>query len=159
MKLYFLRHGAAVDPDEWQGDDASRPLTPDGRKAMEREAKAMECMNLRPDLIISSPLKRAKETARIVAARLKLEGRVIEDRRLAESVDVNVIGELLRANGDAQEIMFVGHEPDFSRTIGQLVGGARIDLKKGGLARIDLAESSSSSGDLVWLIPPKTFLL
>jgi phosphohistidine phosphatase len=158
MKLYFLRHGAAVEQDEWQGDDATRPLTPDGRKAMEREAKAMKDLDLEPDLIITSPLTRAKETAEIVASALRMQERLVEDRRLAETVDANVIGQLLRSHGDAQVIMLVGHEPDFSRTIGQLAGGANVDLKKGGLARIDLADSTSTSGELVWLIPPKALV-
>ncbi|HLI95798.1 MAG TPA: histidine phosphatase family protein [Candidatus Baltobacteraceae bacterium] len=155
MKLYFLRHGAAVDPETWQGDDASRPLTADGRKSMEREAKAMDDLDLGLTLIVTSPLKRARETAEIVACRLKLEDRLIQDGRLAQNVDGNVVAEILRDHGAAETVMFVGHEPDFSRTIGELSGGANIVLKKGGLARIDLADSTSTSGEMVWLIPPK----
>lgn len=155
MKLYFLRHGAAIDSEDWQGDDASRPLTADGRKSMKREAKAMDDLNLGLTLIITSSLKRAKQTADIVARRLKLEDRLIQDGRLAETVDANVVAEILRDHGAAETVMLVGHEPDFSRTIGELSGGANIVLKKGGLARIDLADSTSTSGEMVWLIPPK----
>jgi broad specificity phosphatase PhoE len=74
VKLYFLRHGAAVDAEAWDGDDASRPLTSDGRKSMEREAKAMDELDLQLDL----------------------ESRLIEDRRLSEAVDANVVAEMLR---------------------------------------------------------------
>ncbi|HKU67300.1 MAG TPA: phosphohistidine phosphatase SixA [Candidatus Baltobacteraceae bacterium] len=158
MKLYFLRHGVAADTDGWKGSDAERPLTDEGRKSMEREAKALANLNLAPDVILTSPLVRAKQTAEIVAGRLHRDDRVIEDVHLAEAFDVNVLGQLLRKHGDAQAVMLVGHEPDFSRTIGELTGGARVDLKKGGLARVDLSDASSTSGELVWLIPPKVLV-
>ncbi len=159
MKLYFLRHGIAADADEWSGDDAGRPLTSEGRKCMEREAKGMDDLNVCPDRIITSPLKRAKETAQIVAERLHLENELVEDERLAGSFDGERLAEILREQGSAQSVMLVGHEPDFSGTIGQLIGGASIDLKKGGLARIDLDGASSARGELVWLIPPKALML
>jgi phosphohistidine phosphatase SixA len=55
--------------------------------------------------------------------------------------------------------MLVGHEPNMSATIGHLVGGARLDLKKGGLACIDLPDPASRAGALLWLIPPKVPVL
>ncbi len=125
---------------------------------MEREAKGMEDLNVSPDRIITSPLKRAKETAKIVAERLQLENKLVEDDRLADSFDAGRLAEILRENGDTETLMFVGHEPDFSETIGELIGGASVDLKKGGLARIDLDDASSTHGDLVWLIPPKALM-
>ena len=158
MKLYFLRHGIAADRDEFDGSDAERPLTSEGRKCMEREAKGMEDLGVAPDRIITSPLKRAKETAKIVAERLHLEDKLVEDDRLAGDFDAECAADILRENGNAQSLMFVGHEPDFSETIGELVGGASIDLKKGGLARIDLDAESSTRGKLVWLLPPKALM-
>lgn len=155
MKLYFLRHGIAADPEEWSGDDAQRPLTAQGRKCMEHEAKALAKLGMEPDRIVTSPLKRAKETAKIVAERLGLEDKLVEDERLGGDFDVQRLGALLGDHPDAQSLMLVGHEPDFSHTIGQLIGGARIDLKKGGLARVDLADATAREGELVWLLPPK----
>jgi len=155
MKLYFLRHGIAADRDEWSGDDAERPLTAQGRKCMEHEAKALAHLGIEPDRIVTSPLRRAKETAEIVAERLGLDDRLAEDQRLAEGFDVNALAEMLRTYGDVDCLLLVGHEPDFSHTIGRLIGGARIDLKKGGLARVDIADAASREGELVWLLPPK----
>ena len=157
MKVYFLRHGIAADRDEWKGSDAERPLTAQGRKNMEREAKALADLEFDPDVIITSPFTRAKQTAEIVAERLHRENILTEDLRLAEPFDAGVLTEILRECDDLQSVLLVGHEPDFSRTIGQLVGGGRIDLKKGGLARVDLPDASSASGELIWLIPPKFF--
>ena len=158
MKLYLLRHGIAADRDEFSGSDAERPLTSEGRKSMEREAKGMEELGVCPDCIVTSPLKRAKETAKIVAERLRLENKLIEDERVADSFDVDSLAEILRDHDGAQSVMLVGHEPDFSETIGELIGGASIDLKKGGLARIDLDGASSTRGELVWLLPPKALM-
>lgn len=158
MKLYLLRHGIAADREAWDGDDAQRPLTSQGRKCMQREAKGMQDLGVVPDRIITSPLTRAKETAQIVAQRLHLEKRLIEDERLADSFDAKRLAGILRDHGKDDSVMLVGHEPDFSETIGELVGGASVDLKKGGLARIDLDSSSSTRGELVWLLPPKALM-
>lgn len=158
MKLYMLRHGIAADRDEFGGSDAERPLTSEGRKCMEREAKGMEELGVRPDRIVTSPLKRAKETAKIVAERLHLEEKLVEDERLADSFDADGLVKILRDYDDAESIMLVGHEPDFSETIGELIGDASVTLKKGGLARIDLDSASSTRGELVWLIPPKALM-
>jgi phosphohistidine phosphatase len=112
-------------------------------------------LDLEPEHIISSPLTRAKETAEILADRLDMRDRVVHDDRLADSFDVKRLSDVLKEYDDADCLMLVGHEPSFSQVIGELTGGTRVDLKKGGLARIDLADASSLSGDLVWLIPPK----
>jgi phosphohistidine phosphatase SixA len=65
---------------------------------------------------------------------------------------------MLEEYKQANAIMLVGHEPDFSQTIGALTGG-RVVVKKGGLARVDLQpDSGALAGDLVWLIPPKVLI-
>ena len=68
MNCYFLRHGIAVEPEAWSGNDFERPLTRDGHTRMEREAKAIAELSLDLDAIVTSPLLRAKQTAEIVAA-------------------------------------------------------------------------------------------
>lgn len=154
MKCYFLRHGIAVDPEEWSGRDFDRPLTRDGQVRMEREAKAICDLSLDLDLIVTSPLIRAQQTAEIVAERLK-GVKPVEDERLAHGFDVEQLGAILGAHADATSIMLVGHEPTMSATLGRLAGGANIELKKGALACIELAGPSSASGTLICLIPPK----
>ena len=155
MKLYFLRHGQAGDREDWAGDDFYRPLTTDGVKRMEREAETIEELDLELEIIITSPLVRAKQTAEIVAKKLKMKDRLVEDHDLGLDFTFERLRDILAGHRDKKAIMLVGHEPSMSRTIGQLVGGAKIELKKGGLAFVELASPSSGTGELVWLVPPK----
>jgi len=153
MKLYFLRHGKA-DRSQWDGDDAARPLTAEGEEAMRREAKALRALGLAPDVIVTSPLARASRTAELAADGLGLGGRVVVDDRLAPGFDARRLEQVLTAHGPADEVMLVGHEPDFSATVAELIGGGDIVMKKGGLARVDVTAPVAGGGELVWLLTP-----
>ncbi len=155
MKCYFLRHGIAVDPESWHGSDDDRPLTADGEKRMEREARGISDLDLNVDTIVTSPLLRARQTAEIVADRLRIGKGLLDDPRVAHGFDPDSVTAILRERDHAASVMFVGHEPTMSATIGRLVGGASIDLKKGALAGVDLDDRSAASGTLICLIPPK----
>ena len=154
MRVYFLRHGKAEDRAAWRGDDAARPLTAAGEKEMRREAKLLRAMDLALDLIVTSPLVRARRTAEIVADELGLGGRLVEDARLAPGFDVRRLEQVLAAHGPAESVMVVGHEPDFSATVAELIGGGDIVMKKGGLARVDVTAPAAGGGQLVWLLTP-----
>lgn len=158
MNCYFLRHGIAVEPEAWSGNDFERPLTRDGHTRMEREAKAIAELSLDLDAIVTSPLLRAKQTAEIVAARLDTRGALIEDPRLAGSFNLERLGSILVAHADAKAIMLVGHEPSMSATIGRAIGSASIELKKAALAGIEFIDPVSTSGTLFCLIPPKVLV-
>jgi phosphohistidine phosphatase len=154
MRLYFLRHGRAESRAEWRGDDAARPLTAEGEAAMRREAKALRAMDLALDAIVTSPLARARRTAEIVADELGMSGRLTEDDRLAPGFDAARLEQVLTAHGQVESVMLVGHEPDFSETVAELIGGGDLVMKKGGLARVDLAAPPAGGGRLVWLLTP-----
>ncbi len=154
MQLYFLRHGLADWPDWDQARDDDRPLTDKGIEKMKAEAKAIERLGLGLNAILSSPLVRARQTAEAVAERLNMD--VIEEPALAPGFDVERLRDVLHRHPDAGALMLVGHEPDFSRTIAQLIGGGRVAMKKGGLARVDLDSLDPPGGELVWLLAPKT---
>jgi len=158
MKLYFLRHGIADAPEGYQGSDFERPLTDEGCRRMAAEAKTIAKLKLELDAIITSPLKRAKQTASIVADELKMKEELVEDERLGPAFDTEALASLLRDNTNAQAIMLVGHDPSMTETIGALVGGAKIDFKKGGVACVDVPEPSSLRGELLWLAPPKLLI-
>lgn len=155
MNCYFLRHGIAVEPDEWTGPDFDRPLTQEGIERMKCEARAIADLSLRLDVIVTSPLLRARQTAEIVADRLKLRDEIVEDERLADGFDARRLSEILGEHDKAEAIMLVGHEPTMSATIGRLIGDAKIELKKAALAGVALSGASAARGKLICLIPPK----
>ncbi len=154
MRLYFLRHGLAGEREDWRGDDAQRPLTPEGIKKMEREAKTIARLELGLDAIVTSPLVRAAQTARIVADELQLRDVLVEDANLGLDFDLGRLRSVIENHPAADALMLVGHEPSMSRTLGLIVGGARIDLKKGALACADV-DPLSLRGQLLALVPPK----
>lgn len=154
MRVYFLRHGLAGDRADWQGDDFYRPLTDDGIKRMRREAKTIAKLDLELDVIVTSPLVRASQTAHIVAKRLDLRDVLIEDENLGLEFDIVRLRKVLSEHAAAEAIMVVGHEPSMSETIGQALGGARIELKKGALACVEL-DPDSMRGELLWLLSPR----
>ena len=158
MKLYFLRHGLAGDRETWTGDDFDRPLTDDGKERMAREAATLAQLSLDLDVILTSPLVRAYQTAEIIAQQLNLTDKLVKDERLAPGFGSNQLAKIVKAYPEAKALMLVGHEPDFSQVIGKLIGGGRITCKKGSLACVELS-NKSLQGELVWLIPPSVMAL
>jgi phosphohistidine phosphatase len=121
---------------------------------MAREAKTIARLKLEVDLILTSPLARAHQTADIVAGALGMRDCLVADRRLAPGFGVGALLEMVREHPGLSAIIVVGHEPDFSETISALIGGGRVVCKKGSLARVDLPADGSLNGELVWLVPP-----
>lgn len=159
LKLYFLRHGQAGNRHEWHGDDSKRPLTVEGKKRMQREAAAIWRLELPLDVIVSSPLVRAVQTAEIVAKARGSAARLVTDGRLAPGFGPKHLAAIVAEHRNIRGLMLVGHEPDFSQTISQVTGGGRLAMKKGGLACIEVGDPASLKGTLVWLIPPKVLEL
>ncbi|HEY3377966.1 MAG TPA: phosphohistidine phosphatase SixA [Armatimonadota bacterium] len=154
MQLYFVRHGAAGVREEWAGSDDTRPLTKAGKTQIAHVADALVALDIVPDVLLTSPLTRAAETADILAARLHLQKEERTDERLAPGFNTQRLKEILAEFPEATALVLVGHEPDFSRTIGEVIGG-RIVLKKGGLALVELTDVKKLLGELLWLVPPK----
>jgi phosphohistidine phosphatase len=153
--LFFLRHGQAGSRGDWHGDDTQRPLTAEGKKRMAQEAAGIRALGLSLDLIVSSPLVRAYQTAQIVA---KAQGNgvgLVRDARLRPGFGPTHLAAILQEHGQTQGMMLVGHEPDFSETVGHVTGGSCVVMKKGSLACVQLDDPASLRGRLVWLIPPK----
>ena len=160
MILYFLRHGQAGDRADWTGDDDERPLTKKGKESLGREAETIVQLDLRVDVILTSPLVRAVQTGAVFAERLLLGDKFIQDARLAPGFGIEQLAEIVNEYGEASAILLIGHEPDFSQTISDLTGGSRLVMKKGGLARVDLLpDTGSLAGELLWLVPPKVLIL
>jgi phosphohistidine phosphatase len=148
MKLYLLRHGKADWP-EWDRPDDERPLTEKGKKEVAQVGKLLSRLEIAP-AILTSPLPRASQTAEIAGKYLKAKVRV--ETRLRPGFDAGRLSRILR-DFSGESLMLVGHEPDFTRTVFELTGGA-VKLPKAGVALVEL-EPSSMRGVLRWLVPPK----
>jgi phosphohistidine phosphatase len=153
ISLHLLRHADAGDPGKWQGDDAARPLSEKGVRQAERLGRHLARVGFEPDAILSSPRLRALQTAEIVGKALGVE--VTADDRLAGSLDPGSVTALLHDAGSPRRPVLVGHDPDFSELLAGLVGAPDLSMKKGALARVDLAAGiATGGGALRWLLPP-----
>ena len=153
MLLHLLRHAHAGDPSSWNGPDAARPLSDKGRSQSQRVAAFLAGIGFTTDALITSPKLRATQTAEIVAEVLGIA--VIEDDRLAGSLDLATVEAVLRDAGDPDRPMLVGHDPDFSELVASLSAAAGIPMRKGALVRIELDRPlRPGGGTLRWLLPP-----
>ncbi len=155
MRLYFLRHGIAVNPEDWNADDSTRPLTDEGRDRMVKEAATFAQWGLALDYVLTSPYVRAFATAEIVARKLKLMDHLVKEEGLASGFGMRELTKILEKYTQSKALMLVGHEPDFSQVIGRLIGGGRVEVKKGGIACVEVTNLATPEGILLWLAPPK----
>jgi len=152
LRVHLLRHAHAGDAFEWIGDDDLRPLTKKGRGQAERLGAFLEAHGVRPDVIVSSPLVRARQTAEIVAEALGMT--VKTDRRLGGGFGKRELWAVLDESG-GREVMLVGHDPDLSMLLTYLLDAASMNMRKGTLATIDLqTRLGDGEGELRWLLPP-----
>jgi phosphohistidine phosphatase len=164
MDLYLLRHAIAVTRGTGgYHNDADRPLTEKGAGKMRRIAKAMNVLGLSFDVILSSPILRARSTAEIVGEELGLRSKLVFSDTLGSDGDPEaVVAELIESYGSCGSILLVGHEPDMSELISLLLSGGTevaVTMKKGGLCK--LAVDSLSAGrcaTLEWLLTPRQLI-
>ena len=161
MNLYLLRHGIAVDSAEsGVASDAERPLTPRGRRRMLQIARAMAALDVSFDLILSSPLVRAAESAAIVAPCMKLRNALkFTDDLMPGGDPRSLLRRLNQRRPRPKNVLLVGHEPYLSQLIAQLVAGndgGAMELKKGGLCKLEAtALRWGRCATLVWLLTPR----
>ena len=162
MELFLLRHAIAVGrgTEGYLGDaDARRPLTAEGLKKMTEAARGIQRLGLSFDEILSSPLPRAWETARVVARAVREESRLVECSELMPEAPMNGVLDLLKLRKDKPSVLLVGHEPGLSQLALHLVSagsGPCLEFKKGGLAKIELEFlRGQPHGCLAWLVTPK----
>ncbi len=154
MTVFFLRHGMAEERERWSGEDFDRPLTDHGRELLRDEARGIERLALDLDSILSSPFARAYRTAEIVARALGLLDLLEKNDLLGPGFDAGKLAELLSGRDRESSVLLVGHEPDFGKTIGAVIGGGRVRCKKGGLVCLELESASPPRGELLWALPP-----
>lgn len=147
QQLWLLRHGEAEPHDA--APDEERRLTPRGVDQSRAAGRALAALELTFQVVFTSPKVRALDTARLACAELGVEP-VVHDA-LHSGFDAGEARVLLEAAGEDRRVLVVGHEPDFSQVIHDLTG-ARVNLKKGGVAGVRI---DGGHGELVALLRPR----
>jgi phosphohistidine phosphatase len=160
LELYLLRHGEAGKRLPVAARDSERDLTEAGKGEMKEVGEGMVSLGVEFDIVASSPLRRAKETAIIVNRALKRKDQVEEWTELSPEGSREALYRRLARQRAGSSVLCVGHEPYLTTAIGELAArgqgeGVRILLKKGGLARLTLAGGSKPTGVLRWLLTPR----
>lgn len=158
MDLYILRHAIAEEHAPAK-PDSQRHLTPEGARKMRRIAKGIEALDLKFDLILSSPYYRAKETAEILAEVLGMEDDVkFSDTLISEGNPKELIEELKSKHRKQKRVVLVGHEPYLSNLISLLLSGhtnISINLKKAGFCALTVNDLHyGKCAILEWLLTP-----
>jgi phosphohistidine phosphatase len=154
QRIYLVRHGIAGDPDAWKGPDDSRPLNERGRLQFRETARTFAKLGGRIELLCTSPLVRAVQTAEILAGALEL-GEVMVLEELRPNVPVQQL--LGRATDlPAKRIALVGHDPQLSGVAAALarVEPARIDFPKGAIIRFDADDAAARKAEPRWWLAP-----
>ena len=162
MSLYLVRHGVAIDREHPDCPaETERYLTPKGMDKTRDAAYGVAELGVKPDAMLTSPLLRATQTAEIFADVLDYPSKKIVHTNALKgtSAPADLFRELAKLK--AKVVMCFGHEPHLHMVIGQLVHtGVRItELKKAGVALLNLERISPPQGQLIALYPPKTLRL
>lgn len=156
MILYFLRHGHAEPARD--GDDAARRLTSEGERQLRAASAIWDRLNLRPEVVLTSPLPRARRTAELVAESTGSERPVIVVDGLAPGADWGAMARAMAQHPDARRVMFVGHEPDLSTAVASLTGASSVRLRQGGVACIEFyGVPEPGAGEIAWLVDPDLY--
>ena len=157
MNLYLMRHANAglsrVNPLL----DSKRGLIKEGKEQCVLMARVLSALNAQVDVIVSSPLKRAMQTAQFVGTELGFDSKVEISAALAPEADYGVFQDLVAKYADREGVLVVGHNPSLFQFLGRLVTGngnsANLRMRKAAVARVDLDRHPPQ---LQWLIDPRS---
>jgi phosphohistidine phosphatase len=156
MVIYFLRHASAGESLANPKKDEKRALDQSGIEQCGYVGRALTALDVHVDAIISSPLKRATQTASLVGNEIGHEGKLHLEDGLKPGASFSDFRRLLTKYAKLETLMVVGHNPNLSEFLGRTIGKggneASVDLKKGAVARV---ETSRHSGTLNWCLTPK----
>jgi phosphohistidine phosphatase len=155
--LYLIRHAIAADRGDSYPDDTLRPLTREGIQRWKRQVRGLQALGLEIDLVLTSPLARAKQTAEILAAGLFDRPAVETLETLSPGASTAATLQSLHAHEKARHVALVGHEPEIGALAARLLGAkGTVPFKKGAVCRIDVdGFPPSTAGTLCWFLPPK----
>jgi phosphohistidine phosphatase len=156
MILYFVRHASAGQRKLSPKKDEKRPLDAEGVLQCTQIGRVLSAMEVTADAVISSPLKRATQTASLIANEIGHEGKLSLENALRPEAKYEHFRDMLRKYSKFEALMVVGHNPNLSEFLGRVVAAngdrAYVDLKKGAVAKV---ESEQKKLVLYWLITPR----
>ena len=156
MKLWLARHGEAIDPDHSSSDHA-RQLTELGRRQVSQLTRWLLEREEVPELILHSPLVRARQTAETIAGEVGAEAIVLEEPLLSPGIQTASLLRRLSDSG-AKRIVCVGHQPDMSHCLAEMLGGGRHLFSPGTMAGVEFGSViTAGAGSLRWLADPFWF--
>ncbi len=156
MILYFLRHASAGEHFVNPKKDEKRALDKEGIEQCGFIGRALAALETQVDVIVSSPLKRCTQTASLVGNEIGYEGKLQIDAGLRPQAGLADFRKLLEKYSRQEAVMVVGHNPNLSQFLGSMISEsgceASLELKKGGVAKVEMRRSS---GTLQWCVTPK----
>ena len=158
MQVYLLRHGVA-EAGLPGHPDSERALTDEGREKLRRVLKRARSADVEPSLILSSPYRRALETAEVAAEALGYQGKVVKTRALLPEASPFDAWEEVRSRHAERSVLLSSHEPLMSSMAAFLLGSPalQVDMKKAALVRVDCDRlGPQPKGVLKWMLTPAT---
>jgi phosphohistidine phosphatase len=156
MQIYVLRHGIAEDGKPGRAD-AERALTEEGREKLRHVLKRAHGAGVAPSLILSSPYRRALETAAVAAEVLGYTGKVVKTGALEPDASPYDVWEEIRSRPEEKAVLLASHEPLTGTLVAFLLGSPSmfVDMKKGALVRVDCERlKPEPDGVLKWMLTP-----
>jgi phosphohistidine phosphatase len=156
-ELYLIRHGVAEERGEAWPDDTRRPLTEDGMSRLRKSSRGLVRIGVELDVVLSSPLVRARQTAEIVADVFDPRPPIVVVDSLAPEGSLQSVMADLEKQAKRARIALVGHEPGIGELAARLCGSRRpLEFKKGAICRIDVESiPAAGPGKLRWFLTPK----
>ncbi len=161
MNLYILRHANAGTPRANPTLDAKRPLDKEGKQQCILIATCLNALNVHFDVIVSSPLKRAMQTASLVGMEIGYESKLVITEALSPEGSVADFQKLVSELSKNENVLIVGHNPNLQHFLSSLLSTASLNghrpessirLRKGALAKVDCARRPAT---LNWLLDPR----
>jgi len=155
MNLYVLRHASAGTSRANPKLDVKRPLDRDGKQQCMLLGRYMNALNLQFDVVASSPLKRALQTASLVGTEIGYEAKVLVTEALSPAASFAAFKRFLEEMNGRENVLVVGHNPNLEQFMGQLIGANRPNsfrLRKAGMARFDLTKRPAT---MYWMVEPR----
>jgi phosphohistidine phosphatase len=156
-ELYLVRHGLAEERGDAWPDDTKRPLTDEGISRMRKAARGLARLGVSVEIVLTSPLVRARQTAEILAGALDPRPSLVNVDSLApDGTYASVVADLEK-HARKTRLALVGHEPMIGELAAKILGTRHpVEFKKGAVCRIDIDDlPPAGPGDLRWMLTPK----